>query len=215
MPSAENDFQKRVIMKEQRRHQRIRFNTPPSVKIGKPGSVGVGELENLALGALVFRSDLSLKVGESFGCEFVLFGSSRIDFSAVVVSRIGDLYNARFQPGPLSELLIAESIENALASGKAAILSINDVRGRKVMRVVGSLSGRLRNDFMHGLEQMGVDDLDLSEVTAIDADGLALCRRAVDDYSVVMLDPAPCVIAAMGAPVSLSLDRSLTLIHDE
>jgi len=201
-------------MKEQRRHQRIRFNKPPTMKIGKEGSCGFGELENLALGALVFRSDLALKVGESFGCEFVLFGSPRIDLSALVVSRIGDLYNARFQPGPLTELLIAESIENALSLGKAAILSINDVRGRKVLRVVGGLTARSGNDFMHALKHVGVYDLDLAEVTAIDADGLALCRAAVVDYGVVIVDPAPSVLAAMGSPPERSLEESLTLIHD-
>ena len=61
-------------MKEQRRHQRIRFNTLPTVRIGQFGMAGSGVLENLSLGGLMLRTDLSLKVGDACGCEFVVGG---------------------------------------------------------------------------------------------------------------------------------------------
>ena len=202
-------------MKDQRRHQRIRFQKPPLVRIGKPGAVVIAELENLSLGALVFRCELPLSVGETVGCEFVLFDSPLIEFSALVVSRIGDLCNARFQAGPLTELLIAEALENALAAGKASLLSINDVGGRKVMRVAGALSARLHNDFMHGLFSVRVVELDLAEVSAIDAAGVALCQAAVDRHGVAIVHAPPRVLAALAAPVGASLDESLTLLADD
>jgi hypothetical protein len=186
-------------MKEQRRHQRIRFSSLPVVQIGQLGAAGSGAIENLSIDGLVLRTDFLLKIGEAFGCEFTLFDSPRIDFSAVVVSRIGDLYNARFHAGPLSEWLIHEAIDNALAAGVASILSINDVRGRKVMRVAGGLNATLGNDFMHGLVKMGVDELDLSEVVRVDGMGIELCRIAVEDYKVGIVNPSACVVAAMAA----------------
>ena len=36
--------------------------------------------------------------------------------------------------------LILGAIDNALASGKASVLSINDLQGRKVMRIAGGLN---------------------------------------------------------------------------
>ena len=184
-------------MKEQRRHQRIRFSTLPFVRIGQFGFAGTGELENLSLGGLMLRTELPLKVGEAFGCEFVVFDSPLIDMSAVVVSRIGNLYGARFQAGPISECLIQDAIDHALASGKASILSINDLQGRKVMRIAGGLNGGLQNDFMHGLTRMGVDELDLSAVTEIDSAGLDLCQVAVEQHRVGIVRPSPCVRVAM------------------
>ena len=184
-------------MKEQRRHQRIRFNNLPRVRIGQFGFTGTGELENLSLGGLLLRTDLPLKVGEAFGCEFVVFDSPLIDMSAVVVNKIGDRYGARFQAGPISELLIQEAIDNALASGKASILSINELQGRKVMRIVGGLNDGLRNDFMHGLIKVGVDDLDLSSVSRIDSAGLDLCRIAVEHHKVEIVSRSSCVRAVM------------------
>ena len=169
-------------MKEQRRHQRIRFNTLPKIRIGQFGIAGGGELENLSLGGLMLRTSLPLKIGEACGCEFVVGGSPLIDMSAIVVSKIGDLYGARFQAGPVSEWLIQEAMNDALSSGKASVLSINELQGRKVMRISGGLNRGLRNDFMHHLTRMGIDDLDLSEVTEIDDVGLELCRIAVDEY---------------------------------
>ncbi len=184
-------------MKEQRRHQRIRFSSLPVMQIGQRGVVGSGALENLSVGVFVMRTDLTLKVGDAFGCEFALFDSPRIDVSAIVVSRIGDLYNARFHAGPLSEWLILEAIDNALAAGDASVLSINHVQGRKVMRVAGGLNATLGNDFMHGLVQMGVDELDLAEVSRVDAMGLELCRIAIEDYKVAIVNPSAVATAAL------------------
>lgn len=182
-------------MKEQRKHQRIRFNTLPSVRIGQFGIAGTGELENLSIGGLMLRTDLPLKLGEACGCEFVIFDSPLIDMSAVVVSKIGNLYGARFQAGPVSEWLIKEAMNDALSSGKASVLSINDLQGRKVMRISGGLSRGLRNDFLHHLTRMGIDELDLSAVTEIDDAGLDLCRIAVDEFKVRIIHAVPGVRA--------------------
>ena len=183
-------------MHEQRRHQRIRFNEAPVVKLGFLGRRGRGRLENLSLGGLMVRTDLPLVVGASFGCEFSLFGSPLIDMPAQVVSRIGDLYGARFQAGPISQLLIQDAIAAALASGKASILSTHDLQGRKVMRIAGSFDDGLRNDFMHALTRMGVAEIDLSGVTSIDPASLALCRIATEQYAVSIDKRSPCVDAA-------------------
>ena len=180
-------------MKEQRKHQRIRFNTLPTVRIGQFGIAGTGALENLSIGGLMMRTNLPLKLGEACGCEFVVFDSPLIDMSAIVVSKIGDLYGARFQAGPVSEWLIKEAMNDALSSGMASVLSINDLQGRKVMRVSGGLGRGLRNDFMHHLTRMGIDDLDLSEVTEIDGAGLELCRVAVEQYRVRIIHASACV----------------------
>ena len=180
-------------MREQRRHQRIRFNAPPPVRLGQHGLSGKGTLENLSLGGLMLRTDVALKVGETFGCEFSVFGSPLIDMPAMVVSKIGDLYGARFQAGPISEVLIQEAIDGALAAGKASILSIHDLQGRKVMRIAGGLNNGLRSDFMHSLTRVGVAELDLSGVTEIDSGGLALCLIAAEQYAVSIGARSPCV----------------------
>jgi hypothetical protein len=189
-------------VEEQRRHQRIRFTTPPPVRIGQfgvsgSGICGSGELESVSLGGLTLRSELQLRVGEAVGCEFVLFDSPLIDLSALVVSRIGTCHGVRFQVGPVSECLLADAISRGLATGKASILSINDVRGGKVMRIAGGLNGGLRLDFMHGLARTGVGQLDLSAVTQIDGEGLELCRIAVEQYRAVIFRPSPGVRAVL------------------
>ena len=189
-------------MNEQRRHQRIRFNNPPRVLIGQLGHGGGGELENLSLGGMLVHTELPLQVGEAFGSEFVVFDSPLIDMSAQVVNKIGDRYGARFQAGPVSELLIAQAIANALSLGKASVLSINELQGRKVMRVVGGLNDGLRNDFMHGLTKVGVDELDLSAVSNVDSAGLVLCRLAVDQFRTRIVAQSPCVEALMLERVS-------------
>lgn len=184
-------------MKEQRRHQRIRFNTMPLVRIGQFGLGGAGTLENLSIGGLMLRTELPLKVGEAFGCEFTVFDSPLIDMAGMVASKIGDLFGARFQAGPVSEWLIQDAIDNAIDQGKASILSINDLQGRKVMRITGGLNAGLRNDFMHSLTKVGVDEMDLSGVTEIDSAGLELCRSAVGQFKVGIVNPSPCVRAVM------------------
>lgn len=185
-------------MKEQRRHQRVRFDSPPLVRLGQFGLIGMGKLENLSLGGLMLRTELPLRVGEVFGCEFAVFGAALIDLSAVVVSRVGNLFSARFQAGPISEQLIQEVIAYALDSGKASVLSINEFNGRRVMRVTGGLNGSLQSDFMHGLVKVGVDEIDLSGVTEVDAAGLELCRVAEAEHHVELVRLSACVARAMG-----------------
>ena len=186
-------------MNEQRRHHRIRFNKLPTVRIGQFGMIGAGELESLSLGGCMVRCEMPLRANEVFGCEFSVFGSALIDVAALVVSKIGNLYGARFHTGPIGESLIQQAMDSALVDGNASILSINDLQGRKVMRVVGGLTARLRNDFIHSLTKMGVDDLDLSGVTEIDSEGLSLCRIAVEQHKVGIIRPSPCIRAVMGA----------------
>lgn len=188
-------------MREQRRHQRIRFNVQPVVRIGQMGVAGAGELENLSLGGLMLRTPLSLRVGEAFGCEFSVFDATLIDMTAIVVNKVGDCYGARFQTGPISEWLIQEAIDTSLATGKASVLSVNEVDGRRVMRVVGGLNGCLRNDFIHSLTKVGIAEMDLSGVTRIDDDGLELCRIAVEQHRVRLLHPSPCVVSGMAGYV--------------
>jgi hypothetical protein len=182
-------------MSEQRRHQRIRFNSPPTIFVGQNGQSGKGELQNLSLGGLMLSSDIPLKTGEVFGCEFSVFGSQLIDMPATVVSKVGELYSARFHAGPISEILIQEAIDGALASGKASLLSIHDLNGRKVMRIVGGLNSGLTVDFMYSLTK-GVAELDLSEVTQIDSKGMDLCLLAVEKYDVKLGERSHCVNAA-------------------
>ena len=186
-------------MIEKRRHPRIRFATQPRVRIGQFGVFGHGDLENLSLGGLMLRTRLPLKLNEVCGCEFAVLNSPLIDVSAVIVSKVGgDLYGARFQPGPVSELLIHDVIVRALASGYGSVLSINDLQGRKVMRISGGLNLGLRGDFMHHLTRSGVVDLDLAEVTGIDHDGFNLCRIAIDKYKVRVVRSSPSVRAVLG-----------------
>ena len=83
-------------MREQRRHQRIRFSPQLNVRLARFGCVGVGELGNLSPGGGMFRTLLPVKVGELFGCEFSVFGSPLIDIAAQAVNRMGDLLSARF-----------------------------------------------------------------------------------------------------------------------
>lgn len=184
-------------MNEQRRHQRVRFNTVPLVRIGQAGHAGTGTLENISLGGLMLRTSFPLTVGEVFGCEFVIFNSPLIDTSAVVVNKIGDCYGARFQPGLINERLLQEAIDNAIARGKASTLSIHEQHGRKIMRVAGGLNGGLRNDFIYGLTKVGVAEIDLSGVTDIDRAGHDLCRIAVEQHKVGIMYLSPCVSAMM------------------
>jgi len=177
-------------MKEQRRHQRVRFGVPPQVRLGQSGVAGTGQLENLSLGGLVVRTDMPLKVGEVFGCEFSVFGSVVIDVSPVVMGHVGNMYSARFQVGPINESIIEHVLAHALSSGKASVLTVNESQGRRVMRVTGGLNGCLRNDFMHGLNKVGVDEIDLSGVTDVDPAGAELCRVATEVHRVGIVSPS-------------------------
>lgn len=184
-------------MKEQRRHQRVRFNVQPLVRLGQAGCTGMGRLENLSPGGLMVRTDLPLRVGEAFGCEFSVFAPVLVDVSPVVVSRVGDLFCARIQAGPVSACLIDEVIACALSSGRASVLSVNEFQGRRIMRVAGGLNGSLHNDFMHGLTRVGVDEIDLTGVTDIDPAGAELCRIAAQVHRICIVRPASRVDAKL------------------
>ena len=183
-------------MLEQRRHQRIRFGAPPVVRIGYGGALGDGGIENLSISGLMLRTSLPLEVGHTAGCEFSLFGSPTIDVPATVVSRVGDLFGARFQTGPINQVLIDDAINAALARGQASILVVRELAGSKVMRISGGLNGSLRNDFMHALTRVGVDEIDLAAVTAVDQSGLALCLVAVARHQVVIGAQSECFASA-------------------
>jgi hypothetical protein len=177
-------------MKEQRRHQRIRFSAQPLVRLGQTGTRGTGRLENLSLGGLMVSTRLRLKVGGAFGCDFSVLGSVLIDISAIVVGCVGDFCSVRFQAGPVSERLLKDEIEHALSSGKGSAFSVNEVQGRRVMRVVGGLNESLRSDFMYSLGQGGIDEIDLSKVTDIDHAGAKLCRIAAQTHRIAIIRPA-------------------------
>lgn len=183
-------------MHEKRRHQRIRFDETPPMKIGHHGARAKGVLENLSLGGLMFRTKLPLTVGERIGCEFHVFESPLIDLPAVVASRVGEgLYGARFQVGPMSQYLIEDAINGAINRGRASVISIHELPGGKVMRVSGALTANHRNDFMHGVERVGIAELDLAGVTLIDREGVALCELAASRFGVRIGRRSSCVEA--------------------
>lgn len=189
-------------MIEQRRHQRIRFGVSPPVRIGFGGKAGEGAVENLSMSGLMLRSPEPLEIGRLVGCEFSLFGSPLIDIAVNIVSRIGDgLYGARFQVGLINQVLIEDAIRDALASGKASVLSVHELAGKKVMRIVGGLNGALRNDFMHALTRVGVEELDVGGVTQVEQAGLALCLVATDRHGVTIGSRSPCFAEAWAQAV--------------
>lgn len=181
---------------EQRRHQRIRFGNPPPIKIGYGGRVGEGFIVNLSLAGLMVRTDMELEIGHTAGCEFSLFGSPVIDVPASVVSRVGDLFGARFQTGPINQVVIDDAINAALATGQASIFSVNELAGRKVIRISGGLNGSLRGDFMHALTRVGVDEIDVGGVTLVEQAGLALCLVATARHGVVIGTRSECFATA-------------------
>jgi len=179
-------------MQDQRRHQRIRFSVQPPIKIGYSGQVARGKIENLSASGVMFRVDLPLAVDKTFGCEFKVFGSPKIDIAAPVVSRVGDLFGARFVSGPISDVLIQDTMDAALGDGQASIVSMHRVDGRRTMRIIGGLNGSLRNDFEYSLGKVGVDEIDLSAVTKVDLDGLELCRQAISEFGATLGAQSEC-----------------------
>lgn len=179
-------------MEEQRRHPRIRFGHPPPVHIGYGGRAVTGALINLSLSGLMLRTDLELSVGRTFGCEFSLFNSPRIDVPAEVVSCQGNVYGARFQSGPLNAILIETAMAAAMESGEASVVTIERDGVLRVLTVRGGLNGGLRNDFRYGLEKVGVNELNTEGVTVVDREGVALCRFAVDKYQLHLGKVSPC-----------------------
>lgn len=184
-------------MIEQRRHQRIRFGVPPPVRVGFGGRVGDGLIENISLSGLMMRCDIPLALGQSVGCEFSLFGAAHIDVELTVVSRVGEMYGGRFRVGLISPVLVEDASQAALAAGKASILSVHDLAGRKVMRIAGGLNGSLRNDFMHALTRVGVNEIDLSGVTHVEQAGLALCLVAKDRHGAEFGAQSACFAEAL------------------
>lgn len=183
-------------MQDQRRHQRIRFGEPPLAKIGFGGVAGEGRIENLSLSGIMVRSAMPLEIGRLAGFEFSLFGSPTVDVPVTIVSRVGDLFGGRFQTGPISQIVIDDAINVALSTGEASILSIHELAGRKVMRISGGLNGSLRNDFMHALTRVGVNEMDLAGVTAIDQAGLALCLVATSRHGAEIGGQSACFALA-------------------
>ena len=183
-------------MLDQRRHQRIRFASPPRLTIGYGGEMGEGGIENISLSGLMMRTALPLAVGHTVGCEFSLFGSPLIDVPVTVVSRIGDVFGGRFQNGLINQVMIEDAINGALASGQASILSVHEIGGRKIMRITGGLNGSLRGDFMHALTRVGVEEIDLAAVTAVDQAGLALCLVATNRHGVALGAQSDCFSGA-------------------
>jgi hypothetical protein len=53
-------------MREQRRHQRVRFNIQPLMRIGQFGVGGTGELENISLGGLMLRTRTAFESRRGF-----------------------------------------------------------------------------------------------------------------------------------------------------
>lgn len=194
-------------MLDQRRHQRIRFGEAQTIRIGYGGAIGEGVIENLSLSGLMMRTTMPLDISHNIGCEFSVFDSPVIDVPAAVVSRVCDLYGVRFQPGPISQILIEDAINSALTSGKASILSVHELGGRKTMRITGGLSAVLRSDFMHALTRMGVDEIDLEGVTAVEQAGLALCLVATKRHGVALGAQSACFAeaweSALAAPGGL------------
>lgn len=183
-------------MQEQRKHQRIRFGTPPEAKIGYSGEGGKAWIENLSMSGMMLRTELKLEIGRSVGCEFSLFGAPLIDMPVTVVSRVGDLYGTRFQAGLINQVLIEDAIADALAAGRASVLSVHELAGRKVMRIAGGLNGALRNDFMYALTRVGVDEIDLGGVTAVEQAGLALCLVATERHDAIIGQQSECFAGA-------------------
>lgn len=189
-------FSRLHVMEEQRRHQRIRFGSPPAIKIGFAGSTLRGTVENLSLSGIMLRTPQVLEIGKTFGCEFSVFGSPKIDIAAITISKLGDLFGARFQAGPISDLLIRDAMDTALASGQASVVSMHRQQGRRIMRIIGGLNATLANDFFFSLTKVGVDEIDVGEVSQVDEAGLNLCLNAVARHSAKIGAQSECFASA-------------------
>lgn len=183
-------------MQEQRRHQRIRFAIPLTVLIGYNGRLESGTLENLSLSGFMVRTAIPLQIGRNFGCEFSVSEGTRIDAVATTVSRLGDLCGARFQDGPVINLLVRDVMEETIASGSASSVCTRTVQGKKVLCVAGGLNATLENDFSYSLTKVGIDELDLSRVTCVDVAGIELCKKAMRNHGVSLVGQSPCFALA-------------------
>lgn len=183
-------------MQDRRRHQRVRFGNSPAILIGFGGASSQGSIENISSSGMMLRTELPLEIGRHAGCEFSLFGSPMIDVPVAIVSRVGDLFGVRFQGGPISQVTIDDAVVASLARGDASVLGVHEIEGRKVLRISGGLNAGLRTDFMHALTRVGVDEIDVSEVTAVDQAGLALCVVATARHRVKMGAQSSCFATA-------------------
>lgn len=172
--------------------------------IGYGGTAGKGSIENLSLSGLMLRTGMELQIGQHIGCEFSLFGAASIDLPARVVNRVGDLYGVRFEHGPISRVLVDDAIATALAAGDASIVSLHEIGGSKVMRIAGGLKGALQNDVMYSLTRVGVDEIDVSEVTTVDRAGLDLCLLAQARYGARIGRQSECFAKAWREVLSIS-----------
>ena len=180
-------------MLDKRRHVRIRFAKPLPAYVGHQRQSRRAELLNVSLGGAMVSTDLPLVVGDRFGLEFSLQGMG-IDTAPIVISRgLNNLYGVRFDLGPATEIQLEGAIRDSLRTGIASVLSMHNLNGRKVMRIAGALNLSLRNDFFHALDKMEVAEIDLSEVTAVDPDGLALCVVAAEKNGVIIDRLSPVV----------------------
>lgn len=187
-------------MHEQRRHVRIRFAKPLPAYVGYQGQNQRAELHNVSLGGGMLRTDLPLVQGGRFGLEFALQGMG-IDTVPTVISRgLEGLVGVRFDLGPATEIQLEGAIQDSLRNGIASVLSMHNLGGRKVMRIAGALNQSLRNDFFHALDKVGVAEIDLSEVSVVDTDGLALCAVAAERQGVVIERLSPAVAKVWPRP---------------
>lgn len=196
LPGTNRHENRMQQVKDQRRYPRVRFGRDCRVQIGYRSAFGEGMIENLSPGGLMLRTDMAFEIGRRFGCEFSLDAATLIDLPCTVVSRVGDLFGARFQSGPLSRILVGDAILGALESGVASVLSVHELGGRRILRIAGGLNGRLQGDFMHALAHGGVNEIDVAGVTAVDAAGLDLCVQASGRYGVGLGAQSPCFAEA-------------------
>lgn len=136
-------------------------------------------LENLSVSGLMLRTSLPLEIGQDIGIACAFPWSAAIDLPVTIVSRVGDLYGARFRAGPLTETILADTVGEALQRGDASTASVHELGGCRVLRIVGGLNESLRGDLLHFIERVGVDEIDAAEVTAVDVATLAIFKSAL------------------------------------
>lgn len=184
-------------MGEQRRHQRARFTAPPAIALAQTGVSGNGSLINLSLSGMLIQTALPLTLGEVMGCRLSLTGHAHLDFSATVITRIGDLFGIRFKPGAITRALLSDGLNHALACGDASKFSLREVQGQMTIEITGGLRKNLENDFEHALRHYRIHVIDLQQVTYADRAGLNLCNMSVERYGTKILLPTKAKIPGL------------------
>ena len=179
-------------MSERRRHQRVRFAEGVRLRIGFDGQLVDASLENLSLGGLMLRCSGELAIRKLYGVEIIFSERMCIELVVQLVNRVGDRYGARFSPGPLSEAQIRLAVSDGLSAGRASTLSVKVEDGRRILRVNGLLGSGMRADILSALNS-GVAEVDLSGVTAVDAEGRELCALIIGDPRAKIVRPAASV----------------------